>query len=80
VTPGVLIETEYISVVPYYLITMSKSSMIYTTSGQDCLLFPILTLRTMSLTNQRMYFVQLAINLLIPTVEQMTNVVKQTFI
>ena len=60
--------TEYIPVVPYYLITMSKSTMTYTTSGQDCLLFPILTVRTMNLTNQRMYFVQLAIHFLIPTV------------
>ena len=47
--------TEYIPVVPYYLITMSKYTMTYTTSGQDCLLFPILIVRTMNLTNQRMF-------------------------
>jgi len=51
--------TEYIPVVHHDL--TNNSTMTYTTSGQDYVFFPILTVRTMSVTNWGIYFVQLAI-------------------
>ena len=52
---------------------MSKSTILRVItklpiSGQDYLLFPFMTVRTTSLTYQGMYFVELVMNLLIPTV------------
>jgi hypothetical protein len=40
--------------------------MIYATVGQHYLIFPILTLRTGSLANKGMYFVQFVMNVLVP--------------
>jgi len=59
--------TEYIAVVPRYLIKsyVYISTMTDTTSGQDHLLIAILTERTSSLAN---YFVEFVMNLLVPTV------------
>jgi hypothetical protein len=42
--------------------------MIYATVGQNYLIFPILTLRTGSLANEGMYFVQFVMNVLVPAV------------
>jgi len=47
---------------------MSNSTMTCTTSGQNCLFFPILTVRTRSIANKGMYFVQFAMNLLVSAV------------
>jgi hypothetical protein len=52
-------STEYILVVPHYLITkaMSKSTMTNTTSGQDYLFLAVLTVKT-NTKNLGIYFVQ----------------------